>query len=91
MKNLFSTAAAAALMLGMAGAAMAEPTYQAKGVPITLHQVGVLGGVLRIADMQEWAAIPTSTAAGMPASPHQMAVLTPRAAEQQVAARQMAD
>lgn len=90
MKNLFSFAVTAALMLGV-GTATAEPTYQAKAVPITPHQVGVLGSVLRIADMQEWAAAPSLMAAGMPASPHQVAVLAPRAAEQQIVARQSAD
>ena len=78
MKSLFSIAAAAALMLSVASAATAEPTYEVRGVPITPHQLGVLGSVLRVAHLQEGAPIPTLTAAGMPASPHQVAVLTPR-------------
>jgi hypothetical protein len=90
MKSLFSSAAAAMLMLG-AAAATAEPTYQAKSVPITAHQVGVLGSVLRMAHIQEQAPASALTAAGMPASPHQMAVLAPRPSEQQVAARHTAD
>jgi hypothetical protein len=91
MKNLFSIAAAAMLMLGAAGAATAEPAYEAKGVPITPHQVGVLGSVLRMAHIQEQAPAPALTAAGMPASPHQMAVLAPRQSESQVVAGQAVD
>ena len=91
MKNLFSIAAAAALLLGAAGAAQAEPIYEAKGVPITPHQVGVLGSVLRVAHLQEQAPTPALTVGGMPASPHQIAVLTPRPGEQQVAAQRVAD
>lgn len=56
-----------------------------------LHQVGVLGSVLRIADVQEWAATPTLMAAGVPASPHRVAVLAPRPAEQQIVAGQLAE
>jgi hypothetical protein len=91
MKNLFSITAAAALIAGAAGAATAEPIYEARGVPITPHQVGVLGSVLRVADLQEQAPVATPMAAGMPASPHQVAVLTPRPTEQQIAARPVAD
>jgi hypothetical protein len=91
MKNLFSIAAATMLMLGAASAATAEPTYGAKGVPITPHQVGVLGSVLRIAHIQEQTATPALTAAGMPASPHQMAVLAPPQSEPQVVAGQAAE
>jgi hypothetical protein len=91
MKSLFSSAAAAMLMLGAAGAATAEPTYQAKGVPITPHQVGVLGNVLRMAHIQEQAPASALMAAGMPASPHQMAVLAPRQSEHQVVARHAAN
>jgi hypothetical protein len=91
MKNLFSIAAAATLMLGAAAAATAEPTYEARGVPITPHQVGVLGSVLRVAHIQEQMPTSAPTAAGMPASPHQIAVLAPRPSERQVVAGQAAD
>ena len=91
MKNLFSIAAAAALIVGAAGAATAEPIYEAKGVPITPHQLGVLGSVLRVTHLQEQAPVATLTAAGMPASPHQVAVMTPRPTEQQIAAGLAAD
>ena len=64
MKNLFSIAAGAALMLGAAAAATAEPIYEAKGVPITPHQVGVLGSVLRVPHLAEQAPTPTLTAVG---------------------------
>ena len=90
MKSLFSIAAAATLMLGAAGAATAEPAYSAKGVPITPHQVGVLGraqnGAYSGADAY------FGTDGGWDARlPHQMAVLAPRQSEQQVVARRTAD
>jgi phosphoribosylcarboxyaminoimidazole (NCAIR) mutase len=91
MKNLFSIAAAAALIVGAAGAATAEPIYEAKGVPITPHQLGVLGSVLSVTHLQEQAPVATLRAAGMPASPHQVAVMTPRPTEQQIAAGLAAD
>jgi hypothetical protein len=74
MRNLFSIAAIAALMLGGAGAAAAElPTFEMMGFPITPHQVQVVGA----AHVQERSPTPTLTLGGMPASPHQVAVLTP--------------
>ena len=70
-----SITATAGLLLGVAGAAAAElPTYEVMGIPITLHQLVVLGP----ANAQERAPAPTLLLAGMPASPHQIAVLTPR-------------
>jgi hypothetical protein len=86
MKNLFSIAAVAALMLGGAGAA-AEPSYEVRGITITPHQVNVLGTVLQAAYVEERAPTATLTILGMPASPHQVAVLTPRPTEQQIARR----
>ena len=75
MKNLFLIAAIAATMLDASGLAAAElPSFELMGLPITAHQVAVLGG----AHVQERAPIPTLTLGGMPASPHQLAVLTPR-------------
>ena len=74
MKDLFSIAATAALMLGGASAAATEPSWEVVGFPITPHQVSVVG----TAHVQERAPTPTLTLAGMPASPHQVAVLTPR-------------
>jgi phosphoribosylcarboxyaminoimidazole (NCAIR) mutase len=90
MKSLFSIAAAAALIAGAAGAATADPIYEAKGVPITPHQLGVLASVLRVAHLEEQAPLATLMA-GMPASPHQVAILGPRPTEQQIAARPAAD
>lgn len=78
MKDLFSIAATAALMLGGASAAATEPSWEVVGFPITPHQVAVLGSVLRAAQLQERAPTPTLALAGVPASPHQVAVLTPR-------------
>jgi hypothetical protein len=44
MKDLFSIAATAALVLGGAGASAAElPTFELMGFPITPHQVQVVG------------------------------------------------
>jgi hypothetical protein len=75
MKNLFSIAAAAALMMGGVGATAAElPTYEVMGFPITPHQLVALGP----AHAQQGLPAFTLTKAGMPASPHQIAVLTPR-------------
>lgn len=75
MKHLFATAAGAALLLGGAGAALAEhPTFEINGFPISRHQmIAVSSGLVR-----ESAATPLSLG-GMPASPHQLSVLTLRA------------
>lgn len=75
MKNLFSIAAIAAVMLDGAGAAAAElPTFEVMGFPISPHQVQVVGAT----HVQERSPTSTFTLGGMPASPHQVAVLTPR-------------
>jgi len=75
MKNLFSIAAIAAVMLDGAGVAAAElPSFEMMGFPITRHQVPVVGA----AHVQERSPTSTLTLGGMPTSPHQMAVLTPR-------------
>jgi hypothetical protein len=83
MKKLFSMAAAAAIMLSTAIAVAAElPTFEAQGLPITQHQIVVLGA----ANVQERSPLPTLTLGGMPASPVQIAVLTPRVKEVAAAA-----
>jgi hypothetical protein len=74
MRNLFLTAAIAATMLGKSGLAAEFPTFEFMGLPVTPHQVAVLGA----AHVQERSPTPTLTLGGMPASPHQMALLTPR-------------
>ena len=80
MKNLVRIAAFTALMLN--GAAAAElPTYELMGIPITPHQVAVMGS----ARVQEQAPTSALTFGGMPASPHQIAVLTPRSRAMQAA------
>jgi hypothetical protein len=79
MKNQFSLITVAAIsmfgiMFGIAGAAAGElPTYDIAGLPITSHQMSVLG---LSAHIQEQAAAPTLMLGGMPASPHQISVLT---------------
>ncbi|MFB9266640.1 hypothetical protein ACFFWD_26365 [Bradyrhizobium erythrophlei] len=75
MKKMFLVAAVAAMTVVGSGAGAAElPSFELKGVPITRHQVAVMGAQ----DVQEQSATPTLTYGGMPASPHQIAVLTPR-------------
>ena len=75
MKNLFSIAVAAALIMGGAGATAAElPIYEVMGFPITPHQLVALGP----ANAQQGLPASTLTVAGLPASPHQIAVLMPR-------------
>ena len=77
MKKLFSMAAAAAIMSTAIAVAAELPTFEAQGLPITQHQIVVLGA----ANVQERSPLPTLTLGGMPASPVQIAVLTPRAKE----------
>jgi hypothetical protein len=75
MKNLFSFAVTAALMMGGVGATAAElPIYEVMGFPISPHRLVAPGP----ANAQEQAPAVTLTLAGMPASPHQIAVLMPR-------------
>jgi hypothetical protein len=75
MKNLLSITALATVMLNGAGAPAAQlPTFELMGLPITRHQVAVIGA----ADVQEQSPTSTLTLGSMPASPHQVAVLTPR-------------
>jgi hypothetical protein len=72
VKNLLSTAAIAAVVLGATRAAAQDlPTFEMKGFAITQHQVAVVGS----ASVQETVKLALG---GMPASPHQVAVLTPR-------------
>ena len=67
-------AAAAILMLGMAGARAGElPSYEFAGLPISPLQMSVLG---QSGHEQERPAVPTLMDDGMPASPHQIAVLS---------------
>jgi hypothetical protein len=73
MKTMFSVAAITAILLGGASATAAElPTFEFTGLPITAHQVSVLG----VAGIQESSPVPKLTVGGMPVSPHQIAVLT---------------
>jgi hypothetical protein len=75
MRNLFSVATIAVVVLGAAGANAEElPTYELMGFPITPHQFSVVGS----ANIHERAPTPSLTLGGMPASPHQVAVLMPR-------------
>ena len=75
-KRYSIVAAAAILMLGMAGAGAGElPSYDFAGFPVTPHQMSVLG---HSGHVQEQSAMPTLLREGMPASPHQIAVLSQR-------------
>jgi hypothetical protein len=67
------------LLLGVAAASAAElPQYEVAGLPISPHQISVLG----LGGITERSPAPTLTLNGMPASPHQIAVLQPRAKRQ---------
>lgn len=70
-KTYLSIAAAAMISIAGATAGFAAelPTFEAKGLPISAAQVGVLGA----ADVREQSPVSTATA-----SPHQLSVLTPR-------------
>lgn len=71
---LFSVVAVT-ILKGAAAASAAElPTYELTGLPITAHQMSVVGS----ANVQEASPVPTLTLGGMPASPLQIAILTPR-------------
>ncbi|WP_426532599.1 hypothetical protein [Bradyrhizobium sp. McL0615] len=75
MKKMFLIAAIAPVMVIGSSAGAAElPAFEARGFPISRHQVAVLGS----ANVQEQSAAATLTLNDMPASPHQIAVLTPR-------------
>ena len=72
MQKTYLSIAAAALIssAGATAAFSAElPTFEAKGLPISAVQVGVLGA----ANVREQSPVSTATA-----SPHQLSVLTPR-------------
>lgn len=56
------------------GASAPLPAFEVTGMPITPHQVAVLGS----GQVEERAPAATLTLGGMPASPHQLAVLAPR-------------
>jgi hypothetical protein len=78
MKRTFLIAAIAPVMAAGTSAGAAElPAFEARGFPISRHQVAVLGS----AHVQERSAVATLTLNEMPASPHQIAVLTPRQRE----------
>jgi len=72
VKKTYLSIAAAALISfagATAGFAAELPSYEAKGLPISAVQVGVLGA----ADVREQSPVLTSTATA-----HQLSVLTPR-------------
>ena len=74
-----SITAVTLLLLGAAGASAGElPQYEVAGLPISPHQIAVLG----LGGITERSPAPTLTLNGMPASPHQIAVLQPRARRQ---------
>jgi hypothetical protein len=74
-----STTAVTLLLLEVAGAAAGKlPQYEVAGLPISQHQLTVLG----LGGVKERLPTPTLTLNGMPASPHQLAVLAPRTKRQ---------
>ncbi len=68
-----TTVAVAMLMLSTPGA-LAQPTYEIMGFPITQHQLAAVNSTY----VQEAPPNPTLTVAGMPASPVQILILSPR-------------
>src|SRR5215204_1964134 len=75
MNKLLLLTTTAAFTVGVASAVAGElPSFERSGLPITTHQVSVLGSSY----VRERSTTPTLTLRGMPASPHQIAVLTPR-------------
>ena len=83
----------AILLSGIAGAAAQEtvhalPTYEFAGLPITPHQMAVLG---LSGHIRERAAAPTLMLDGMPASSHQVAVLSPNGSEEPTAPHRIED
>jgi hypothetical protein len=76
MRKIFLIVAAIApvMVVGSSAGSAELPTFEARGFPISRHQVAVLGS----ANVQEQSALATLTLSEMPASPHQIAVLTPR-------------
>jgi hypothetical protein len=74
-----SITAVALLLLGATAASAGElPQYEVSGLPISPHQISVLG----LGGIKEQSTVPTLTLNGMPASPHQIAVLQPRTKRQ---------
>jgi hypothetical protein len=67
------------LLLGVAVAPAGElPQYEVAGLPISSHQVSVLG----LGEIREHSPTSTLTLNGMPVSPHQILVLQPRTKRQ---------
>ena len=76
MRKIFLIAAAIApvMVVGSSAGSAELPTFEARGFPISRHQVAVLGS----ANVQEQSAVATLTLSEMPASPHLIAVWPPR-------------
>ena len=76
MRKIFLIAAAIApvMVVGSSAGSAELPTFEARGFPISRHQVAVLGS----ANVQEQSAVAKLTLSEMPASPYQIAVLKPR-------------
>jgi hypothetical protein len=67
------------LLLGVAAASAGElPQYEVAGLPVSPHQISVLG----LGGIKERSVTPTLNLNGVRASPHQIAVLQPRAKRQ---------
>jgi hypothetical protein len=74
-----SITAVTVLLLGATGASAGKlPQYEVAGLPISPHQLSVLG----LGGAKEQLPTSTLTLDGMPASPHQLAVLAPRTTRQ---------
>lgn len=75
MRTLLQIAAIATVCLGGADGTLADelPTFEREGMPITPHQVQIVGSN----GVHEQPPCAPVTLGGMPASPHQLAVLRP--------------
>jgi hypothetical protein len=79
MSKKLSITAVTLLLLGVADASAGKlPQYEVAGLPISQHQLTVLG----LGGVKERLPAPTLTPNGVPASPHQLAVLAPRTKRQ---------
>ncbi|TPQ35151.1 hypothetical protein C2U70_15360 [Bradyrhizobium guangdongense] len=75
MKRLSFITCIASVALSAAAASAAElPSYEVAGMPISTHQVAVIGA----ANVEEQSTLASLSSGGMPASPAQLMVLSSR-------------
>jgi hypothetical protein len=74
MKTLFAMATTGTLLLSGIASAHEFPVFELSGIPISPHQISVLGATANLKEQSPGASL---TMGGMPASPLQILVLTP--------------